>query len=69
MDQLFLMTNSPLAVNIFKKSIWIYTFTLLIAPLGYIIKIKLTSELSVIQIGMLYGMFSLAILLQNLNDF
>ena len=47
---------------------WLYLFTLLWAPLGYIIKIILSRDLSINDFGIFYGIISLITLLSAIND-
>lgn len=64
-----LNSEETLAQKFIKKWSWIFLFTLLIAPLGYIVRIVLTSDISPSEIGILYGIISLLMLLWVYNDF
>lgn len=61
-------SEETLAQKFVKKWFWLYFFTLLIGPIGYIIKIIISNDLSVEGVGMLYGVLSFAMLLSVLND-
>ena len=60
--------NRNEAHNFFRKSLWLYFFTFLAAPLGYFIKIIITSGLSVADVGLIYSILSLILLLSAYND-
>lgn len=61
--------DETLAQKFIKKGSWIFLFTILAAPLGYIIRIVLTNDLTPWEIGILYGVISLLMLLGVYNDF
>lgn len=61
--------DETLSEKFVKKGSWIFLFTLLTAPLGYLIRIILTGDLSVEEIGILYWVIWLLGLLQVYNDF
>lgn len=60
--------NRNEAHNFFRKSLWLYFFTFLAAPLGYFIKIIITNGLSVADVGLIYWVLSLILLLSTYND-
>lgn len=60
--------NKNEAHNFFRKSLWLYFFTFLAAPIGYFIKIIITSGLSVADVGLIYSVLSLILLLSVYND-
>ena len=60
--------NRNEAHNFFRKSLWLYFFTFLAAPIGYFIKIIITSGLSVADVGLIYSVLSLILLLSAYND-
>lgn len=62
-------TEESLSQKFIRKGSWIFLFTLLTAPLGYIIRILLTGNLSPSDIGIIYGSMSLLVLLSVYNDF
>ncbi len=51
-----------------KKGFWLYMFSLIMAPIAYITKIIISWELSVSEVGILYGIISLITLLTSYND-
>ncbi len=51
-----------------KKGFWLYLFSFIIAPIWYIIKIVISWEISVSELGILYGIISLITLLSAYND-
>lgn len=61
--------DETLAQKFIKKWSWIFLFTILTAPLGYIIRIVLTNDITPWEIGILYGIISLLMLLGVYNDF
>ncbi len=64
-----LNTDESLAQKFIQKWSWIFLFTILTAPLGYIIRIILTNDISIDEIWVLYWIISLLILLGVYNDF
>lgn len=60
--------NKNEAHAFFRKSLWLYFFTFLAAPIGYFIKIIITSGLSVADVGLIYSVLSLILLLSVYND-
>ncbi len=63
-----LNSQETLAEKFVKKWSWLFFFTIIWAPLGYIIKIFLTGDLTPSEIGILYGIISLVTLLSTYND-
>ena len=61
--------HSSLAEKFLKKGFWLYLFSFIIAPIGYIIKIIISGEISVSELGILYWVISLITLLSSFNDF
>ncbi len=64
-----LNTHESLTKKFINRGMWIYLFTFLSAPLGYIIRITLTHDLSPEEIGMIYGGIGLLTLLGSYTDF
>ncbi len=64
-----LNTQESLTKKFINRGMWIYLFTFLSAPLGYIIRITLTHDLSPEAIGMIYGSIGLLTLLGTYTDF
>lgn len=63
-----LSSDETLADKFVKKGFWIYFFTFLIAPLGYMTKVMISRDLSVEEVGMIYGVMSFLTLLSLYND-
>ncbi|MDD2870842.1 MAG: oligosaccharide flippase family protein [Candidatus Gracilibacteria bacterium] len=61
--------QNSLSEKFLKKGFWLYVFSFIIAPIGYIIKVILSNDLSVEEIGVLYGIISLITLVAGFNDF
>jgi len=61
--------HASLGEKFLKKWFWLYFFSFIIAPIGYVIKIIVSWELSVSDVGILYWILSLYILLSSFNDF
>ncbi len=60
--------HASLSEKFLKKGFWLYLFSFIIAPIWYIIKIIISSELTVSEIGILYGVISLIAMLSSYND-
>ena len=60
--------HSSLAEKFLKKGFWLYLFSFIIAPIGYVIKIIISGELTVSEVGILYWVISLIWLLAAYND-
>ncbi len=52
-----------------KRGSWLYIFAFLSGPLGYAIKIMISHDLSVSEVGILYGVLSFIMLISSFNDF
>lgn len=52
-----------------KRGSWLYIFAFLSGPIGYAIKIIISHDLSVSEVGMLYGVLSFILLVSSFNDF
>lgn len=63
-----LHSEETLAEKFVKKWFWLYLFTIFIAPLGYITKVIISRDLSIEEVGMLYGVISFLLLLSSYND-
>lgn len=61
--------HKSLSEKFIKKWIWLYLFSFLLAPLGYIVKIIVSYDLSVEDIWVIYWVLSFVTLLSSLNDF
>lgn len=51
-----------------RRGVWIYLFSFVIGPMGYVTKMILSADLAVEQIGVFYGIISLITLLGTYND-
>lgn len=60
---------SSLSEKFLRKWFWLYLFGFIIAPIWYIIKIILSQDLSVSEIGILYWVISIVTLLSAFSDF
>jgi len=63
------MPNHSYFSRLLQKNIWIYFFSFLIAPTGYIVKIITASSVSIEELGVLYGVMSLFFIAGSYNDF
>ncbi|MFZ4461771.1 MAG: polysaccharide biosynthesis C-terminal domain-containing protein [Patescibacteria group bacterium] len=61
--------NEGLLEKFIKRGAWLYFFSFLIGPIGYAIKITVSYDLSVSDVGMLYGILSFVYLVASFNDF
>lgn len=60
--------HNSLSEKFIKKWIWLYLFSFIIWPLWYIIKIIISTELSVSEVWILYWIISLITLVSAYND-
>ena len=63
-----LSSGESLAQKFVNKWFWLYFFTFFIWPLGYLVKVLITRDLSVEEVGMLYGVISFVTFLSIYND-
>lgn len=61
--------HNSLSEKFLKKGFWLYLFSFIIGPMWYIIKIIVSSELTVSEIWILYWVISLISLVSAFNDF
>ncbi len=61
--------HKTLSEKFLKKGFWLYLFSFIIAPIGYIIKIIISDNLSVSDMGVLYAVISFITLVSAFNDF
>ncbi len=61
--------HKSLSEKFIKKGFWLYLFSFIIAPIWYVIKIVISWEISVSELGILYWIISLITLLSSFNDF
>lgn len=59
---------ASLSEKFLKKGSWLYLFSFIIAPMGYVIKIIISWELTVSEVWILYGIISLITLISAYND-
>lgn len=64
-----LLQEESLSRKFITKGAWMYFFVFLTAPLGYIIRIILTWDLTPSELGIIYGTISLLGLLSSYTDF
>lgn len=60
--------HKTLAEKFIKKGFWLYLFSFIIAPIWYIVKIIISSEISVSELWILYWIISLITMLSVYND-
>ena len=60
--------HNSLAEKFIKKWFWLYLFSFIVAPIWYIIKIVLSTDLAVDEIWIIYGVMSLMVLVSSFND-
>jgi stage V sporulation protein B len=63
-----MLQEETLARKFVRKWFWLYLFTFLIAPLGYIVKMVISRDLSVEDVGVIYGVISFVTLIGVYND-
>ncbi len=63
-----LLADQPLWEKLIKKWFWLYLFSFLIAPAGYIIKVLISNSVSVADVGVLYSIVGFITLLSTYND-
>jgi len=63
-----LLPDQTLWEKLIKKWFWLYLFSFLIAPAGYIIKVIISNSVSVADVGVLYSIVWLIWLLNVYND-
>jgi len=61
--------HKTLSEKFIKKGFWLYLFSFIIAPIGYINKIIISNNISVSELWILYWVISLVTLLSSFNDF
>lgn len=62
------LPEETLAKKLITKGSWIVLFTLLTAPLGYIIRIYISRDLSIDEVGVLYSVIGFVGILSSYND-
>lgn len=62
------LEQESLTHKFIKRGFWLYAIALLTGPIGYGIKIIISHDLSVSELGILYGVLSFILLFGSLND-
>lgn len=60
---------STISETLLKKWFWLYFFSFIIAPIGYIIKIVISGDVSVSDLWIIYGIISLVTIISAFSDF
>lgn len=60
--------HDSLAEKFLRKWFWLYLFSFIIAPLWYVVKILVSHDVSVEEIGIIYWVMSLVMLILSFND-
>lgn len=63
------MSDKQFFSRLLRKNIWIYFFSFIIAPTGYVVKIVISNSVSVEELGLLYAVMSFMTILGSYNDF
>lgn len=63
-----LFPDEPLKKKLIRNSFWLYFFSFIVAPTGYIIKVIASRELSVEDIGIFYSVLGIISLISTYND-
>jgi len=63
-----LLADQPLGEKLIKKGFWLYFFSFLVAPAGYITKVLVSNSVSVADVGVLYSIVGLIGFLNIYND-
>ncbi len=63
-----LIPDEPLKTKIIRNGFWLYFFQFLVAPAGYLIKMMISRELSVEDIGLFYSIMSFITIISAYND-
>ncbi|MFZ2150435.1 MAG: oligosaccharide flippase family protein [Candidatus Absconditicoccaceae bacterium] len=63
-----LLADQPLGQKLISKGFWLYFFTFIIAPAGYIIKVVISNKMSVEDVGLFYSIMGLIYIISLYND-
>lgn len=65
-----LLEDESLGQKLIKKGFWLYLFSYLVAPAGYLVRLLISNspEVSVEEVGVLYSIISLVTFLNVYND-
>lgn len=64
-----MLNDDTLSKKLIKNWFWLYLFTILSAPTGYIIRVVVSNDLSVSDVGIIYTILWFVTLLSAYNDF
>ncbi|MEF2175243.1 MAG: oligosaccharide flippase family protein [Candidatus Absconditabacteria bacterium] len=64
-----MLNNDTLSKKLIKNGFWLYLFTILSAPTGYIIRVIISNDLTVSDVGIIYTILGFVTLLSAYNDF
>ncbi len=62
------LADQPLGQKLIKKGFWLYFFTAIILPTGYLIRIVISQSLPVEEVGLLYTIIGFMGVLSGYND-
>lgn len=62
------LADQPLGQKLIKKSFWLYFFTAIILPTGYLVRVMISQSLSVEEVGLLYTIIGFIGMLSSYND-
>lgn len=63
-----LLADEPLGKKLIRKGFWMYLFSYLVAPAGYLIKMIVSNTLSVEDVGVMYAVIGFVTLISVYND-
>lgn len=61
--------HSTLSEKFLRKWVWLYIFSFIVAPIGYIIKMIISHNLDVSEVWIIYWIISIIVLLTAYNEF
>ncbi len=61
-------SSQPLAQRLIKKSFWTYILSLLVAPTGYFIRVIVSNDIPLDEVGLFYSIISFILLISIYND-
>lgn len=68
MDENQLLADQPLWEKLIKKGFWLYFFMIITAPVWYVIKVVVSNQLSVEDVGIFYSVMGFVLLISMYND-
>ncbi len=63
-----LLPDQPLGEKLIKKGFWLYFFTLLIAPTGYLVRVLISNSVGVAEVGIIYSIMGLMGIISAYHD-